>query len=49
MKTVREQIDEVVEEMCSYYCKWPDTWDPEKESCELFESEHCQNCPLNRL
>lgn len=49
MKTVREQIEEVVQDMCNHFCKYPDTWDPEVEGYDLAESEHCQNCPLNRL
>lgn len=49
MMTVREQIEEVVEEMCNEYCKWPVLWNPERDGGELSESEHCQNCPLNRL
>ena len=47
--TAIEIINEVAEEMCNDYCKYPDTWDAEKEGVELCESEICQNCPLNRL
>ena len=42
-------IESVVNEMCNHYCKYPDTWDEEKEGCELSESEVCANCPLNKL
>lgn len=44
-----QQIQDVADEFCTNYCKYPDIWDEEKEGCELSESDHCQNCPLNRL
>lgn len=49
MKTISEQIEEIKEDICNKYCKYPDTWDEEKEGCELCESDVCKNCPLNRL
>ena len=49
MKTIPEQIEEIKYDMCQNYCKFPDTWDETAEGMELPESEHCQNCPLNRL
>lgn len=48
-KTITEQIQEVADDFCDNYCKYPDIWDEEKEGCELSESDHCRNCPLNRL
>lgn len=48
-KTIREQLDEISTQICSHYCKYPDIWDEEKEGCELQDSEHCKNCPLNEL
>lgn len=43
-------IQEVIDEMCDKYCKYPNEWDPEEhDGQELFDSEICQNCPLNRL
>lgn len=45
-KTVRQNIEEVIEEICGKYCKYPDQWDGEGE---LWDSEICKNCPLNRL
>lgn len=49
-QTVKQIIDEVTEEMCDKYCKYPGEWDPdEHDGMELFESEICQNCPLMRL
>lgn len=49
VKTVSEQIQEIVEDICQHYCKYPDIWDEEAEGIELAESDHCMNCPLNRL
>jgi len=48
-KTITKMLEEIADEICQNYCKWPDLWDEEKEGCDLSESEHCQNCPLNRL
>ena len=47
--TIAEQVQEIVEEMCKDYCKWPDVYDEGMEDCELSESSICKNCPLNRL
>ena len=48
-KTITQQIQEVADDFCDNYCKYPDIWDEEKEGCELSESDHCRNCPLSRL
>lgn len=48
-KTVTQIIEEIKDNMCTNYCKYPMLWDEEKEGMELCDSEHCQNCPLNRL
>lgn len=42
-------LESVKYDMCEHYCKYPETWDEEKEGCELCESEVCANCPLGRL
>ena len=42
-------MQDIVEKMCTHYCKWSELFDPEKEGMELYESEHCKECPLNRL
>lgn len=47
--SITEQIEEIKDDICRNYCKWPDLWDEEAEQMELCESKHCQNCPLNRL
>jgi hypothetical protein len=49
MESVTQIIEEVAEKMCTNYCKWPDLWDEEAEGMELCDSNHCKNCPLNRL
>lgn len=48
-KTITEQLQEIAEDFCNNYCRHPDTWDEEKEGCELCESEICSNCPMGRL
>ena len=48
-KSIPAIIEEVFDEICTKYCKYPDTWDEEKEGCELMDSDICKNCPLNRL
>ena len=47
--SVTEIIEEVKEQMCNDFCRYPREWDEEKEGCELCESEVCTTCPLNRL
>ena len=47
--TIERIIEEVKIDMCDKYCKYPDVWDEVKEGCELYESEICKHCPLNRL
>lgn len=49
MKTISEILDEVKNDMCNDYCKWPNAWDEDKEEIALEDSEQCKNCPLNRL
>ena len=48
-KGISQTIEEVKEEICLRYCKYPDTWDEEKEGIYLADSDICANCPLNRL
>ena len=48
-KSITEQIHEIAEDFCNHYCKYPETWDEEKEGCELAESDVCANCPMGRL
>ncbi len=49
MDSISKQLEEIANEICNNYCKYPEQWDEEKEGCELCESEYCKNCPLSRL
>lgn len=44
---IAEQVEEVKEAICGSYCRYPITWD--LRNGDLFESDICKNCPLNRL
>ena len=48
-KTISQMLSEIIDQMCNNYCKYPDLWDEEAEGIELMDSEHCRNCPLNRI
>ena len=48
-RTIALQMQDIVDEMCDKYCKYPKEWDEEAEGIELSESDICLNCPLNRL
>lgn len=49
VKTIPELLQEVVDDMCEHYCRYPKEWDAEAEGYELEDSDICLNCPLNRL
>ena len=48
-RTIALQMQDIVDEMCDKYCRYPNEWDEEAEGLELSESDICANCPLNRL
>ena len=48
-KSITEILNEISEDICNNYCKYPEQWDEEKEGCELCESDICMNCPLSLL
>ena len=48
-RTIPKILEDVVEDMCHNYCKYPEQWDEEKEGMELADSDFCLKCPLNRL
>lgn len=48
-KSIIKQLQEIAEDICSDYCKYPGTWDEEAEGVELCESAICKECPLNRM
>ena len=52
VKSITETIEEVKEDMCSHYCRYPFEPIPEGRTEDwLLEDEDspCQKCPLNRL
>ena len=48
-KSIAEILQEVADDICTNYCKWPDLWDQEQMGMELWESDFCDKCPLNRI
>lgn len=44
-KTVPDILDEIVEQMCDEYCRFP----YEIEDEDRLYKEKCENCPLTRL
>ena len=48
-QNIRVQLEEVANEFCNHYCKYPEQWDEEKEGMELCESEICEKCHCNKL
>lgn len=47
--TIAQQVQEVVDEMCTNYCKYPCAWDEDEQGIPLEDSDVCANCPLSRL
>ena len=48
--SITEIIEEVKDQICNDYCRYPKEWDEEDhDGLELCESEVCAACPLNRL
>lgn len=52
-KTVSQELEEIVGEMCDNYCKWPEwylmNYEDSEEAHDTMISEQCPECPLNRL
>lgn len=46
---ISRTFEEVKNRMCEDYCRYPTTWDEGEEGIELYASDICANCPLNRL
>ena len=46
-KTITEEIEAIKDDICQNYCKWPYQWDD--SNGDLWDSDICNNCPLNRL
>ena len=52
-KTVSEMFEEIKEQMCDHYCKWPLEYMKEIEDPDLGEElllkMKCEKCPLQKL
>lgn len=48
-KTISQLLEEVANEICDHYCKYPMLYTSDNESVELLVEEHCAECPLNRI
>lgn len=38
-------MEDIASEICDYYCKYPDTWDEDKEGRSMIDAI-CNHCPL---
>lgn len=48
-RTISQEFEDIKEQICNEYCKYPGQWDEKVMGYELCESEVCAQCPLNRL
>ena len=49
-QNIREQLEEVANEFCVNYCKWPLIYNEQENDCiPLDESGICENCTCNKL
>ena len=48
-KRLSAQLEQIAEDFCNNYCKWPTIRDAEKEGMELMDSDICANCPMSRI
>ena len=49
-KSIKQILEDVFEDMCNNYCKYPYEYNPEDhDGVELWDSEICDNCPLSKL
>lgn len=50
MNTIAKQLEEIAEEMCENYCKWPNQYiEEEHDGVPLCESDICAECPIYKL
>lgn len=52
MKSITQQIEDVKNEMCDKYCKYPEKPIPEGKTEDWLwcdDESPCHNCPLNKL
>lgn len=49
-KNIARRLEEIANDICVHYCKWPEQYDEEEhDGVELTDSEICSNCPLNDI
>lgn len=48
-KSIAQELEQIANDICMHYCRWPELWDEEAKGCELSESDICAKCPLMRL
>ena len=48
-KRLCAQLEQIAEDFCNNYCKWPTIWDAEKEGMELMDIDICANCLMSRI
>ena len=46
-KTIPEQVEDILSEICDDYCKWPLIYHDANDELKL--DKKCINCPLTRL
>lgn len=53
MATISEQLEEIANEFCTNYCKYPDIAKTEADDPDLADDllyeKYCGGCPLSRL
>ena len=49
LTTIPLELERIAGQICDKYCKYLDKWDVEKEGKELYETDICKNCPVNKL
>lgn len=47
-KNIVQQLDEIVEQVCTEYCKYPAEAEHKRNS-DQWLLKKCEKCPLNRL
>ena len=52
-KTISEQMNDIVNEICDRYCKYPEIAKMETDDPDLVDDllygKYCGSCPLNRI
>lgn len=47
-ESIVTEIQNIAEEICDHYCKYPELYKDDEDMAELLD-EHCQGCPVNKL